>query len=133
MGEKEATFYLERNNYYVLITNFNTYYGEIDIIAKDLRNNEYVFLEVKTRTTKDFGRPSDAVNFYKIGRIINSSKYYIFINNLWNKKIRYDVIEVYVRGKGIVINHIKNIIIQRIYLVRYKMNKGINQIKVRKM
>ena len=111
MGEKEATFYLERNNYYILITNFNTYYGEIDIIAKDLRNDEYVFFEVKTRTTKDFGRPSDAVDSYKIGRIIKSSKYYIFINDLWNKKIRYDVIEVYVRGKGIMINHIKNIII----------------------
>lgn len=110
MGEDEATRYLERNNYCVLIRNFNTYYGEIDIIAKDLKRDEFTFIEVKTRTSKDFGRPSDAVDSYKVDRIINSSKFFIYLNDLWNEKIRYDVIEVFVKGKGIVINHIKNII-----------------------
>ena len=109
IGEKETSTYLARNNYYILMTNFNTYYGEIDIIAKDLSKDEYVFFEVKTRTTKAFGRPSEAVNLSKINRIIKSSKYFIYINDLWNKKIRYDVVEVYVKEKGMMINHIKNI------------------------
>ena len=110
-GENDVAKYLEINNYYILIKNFYTYYGEIDIIAKDLIKNEYVFIEVKTRTTKEYGSPSDAVDTSKIKRIINSSRYFIYLNDLWNKKIRYDVAEVYVKDKGIFINHIKNIIL----------------------
>ncbi len=110
LGEDETSLYLQRNNYYILIRNFNTYYGEIDIVAKDIKTDEYVFIEVKTRTTKEFGRPSEAVNTYKVGKIIKSSKYFIYINDLWNEKIRYDAVEVYVKGKGIMINHIKNIL-----------------------
>ena len=110
LGEDETSLYLQRNNYYILIRNFNTYYGEIDIIAKDIKTEEYVFIEVKTRTTKEFGRPSDAIDNYKVRKIIKSSKYFIYINNLWNEKIRYDAIEVYIKGKGMIINHIKNII-----------------------
>lgn len=111
LGENEVSQYLKRNNYYVLSKNFNTYFGEIDIISKDLKKEEYVFIEVKTRTTKKFGKPSESVSFNKIQRIIKSSKYYIYLNNLWNEKIRYDVVEVYVKDKGIFINHIKGIII----------------------
>ena len=110
LGEDETSLYLQRNNYYILIRNFNTYYGEIDIVAKDIKTDEYVFIEVKTRTTKEFGRPSEAVNTYKVGKIIKSSKYFIYINDLWNEKIRYYAVEVYVKGKGIMINHIKNIL-----------------------
>ena len=91
--------------------NFNTYYGEIDIIARDMNKEDYVFIEVKSRTTNNYGRPSDAINDIKIERIIKSSKYYIYLNNLWNKKIRYDVIEVYIKGKEYYINNIKNILL----------------------
>ena len=110
-GEQISCLYLNINNYYILCQNFNTYYGEIDIVAKDIDKDEYVFIEVKTRTTNRFGRPSDAINEVKVNRIINSSKYFIYLNNLWNRKIRYDVIEVYIKGKAYYINHIKNIII----------------------
>lgn len=110
-GEQMSCLYLLINNYYILNRNFNTYYGEIDIIARDMNKEEYVFIEVKSRTTINYGRPSDAINDIKIERIIKSSKYYIYLNNLWNKKIRYDVIEVYIKGKEYYINHIKNILL----------------------
>ncbi len=110
-GEQMSCLYLLINNYYILNRNFNTYYGEIDIIARDMNKEEYVFIEVKSRTTNNYGRPSDAINDIKIERIIKSSKYYIYLNNLWNKKIRYDVIEVYIKGKEYYINHIKNILL----------------------
>ena len=110
-GEQMSCLYLLINNYYILNRNFNTYHGEIDIIARDMNKEEYVFIEVKSRTTNNYGRPSDAINDIKIERIIKSSKYYIYLNNLWNKKIRYDVIEVYIKGKEYYINHIKNILL----------------------
>ena len=41
--------------------------------------------------------------------IIQTSKYYIWVNNLQNKNIRYDVMEVYINEKNILVNHIKNV------------------------
>ena len=50
IGEGIAANYLKSINYEILDRNFNCKQGEIDIIAKD--KEEYVFVEVKTRTNK---------------------------------------------------------------------------------
>lgn len=55
-GENIATRYLIQNNYVIVERNFNCYFGEIDIIAKD--KNEFVFIEVKTRTTNKYRETS---------------------------------------------------------------------------
>ena len=54
--------------------------------------------------------PIDAVNNIKQKHIYNSAKYYIYINNLYNAFIRFDVIEVYMNNSRYKINHIKQII-----------------------
>lgn len=106
-GEMLVITYLENLNYKILEKNYNTKFGEIDIIAKD--KDEYVFIEVKTRTSNKYGMPSESVNINKEQHIQNSSKVYIFLNNLENKYIRYDVIEVYFINKSkYYINHLKN-------------------------
>lgn len=106
-GEMLVITYLENLNYKILEKNYNTKFGEIDIIAKD--KDEYVFIEVKTRTSKKYGMPSEAVNSNKEKHIQKSSKVYIFLNNLESKYIRYDVIEVYFTSKSkYYINHLKN-------------------------
>lgn len=81
--------------------------GEIDIIAK--KDNEYVFIEVKTRTSIKYGKPVDAINECKKKHIVKASKIFIYINNLQNECIRFDVIEVYINEKSFLINHIKNV------------------------
>lgn len=106
-GEDEAVKYLESKGYIILFRNYITYQGEIDIIAKD--KQEYVFIEVKTRSTRNFGTPAESVKSIKKSHIIKSSEYYIYKNKLENKLIRYDVIEVYLKGRNSFINHIKNI------------------------
>lgn len=106
-GEMLALRYLENSNYKILDRNFNTSYGEIDIIAKE--KNEYVFIEVKTRTSKKYGRPAEAVNFKKEKHIQNASKIYIYKHKLENKYIRYDIIEIYFIDKEkYYINHLRN-------------------------
>jgi putative endonuclease len=107
-GEDIAVEYILKNKYELIERNFNCRQGEIDIIAKD--KNEIVFIEVKTRTNKKYGKPIDAVTPLKIKHILNSIKYYVFINKLENTFIRIDVIEVYQKERKTYINHIKNAI-----------------------
>lgn len=107
-GEDIATQYLIQNGYKLIVRNFKCRQGEIDIIAID--KNELVFIEVKTRKNKNYGSPIDAVDKRKQQHILNASKYFIYINKLENKNIRFDVIEIYAKDK-LYINHIKNIYI----------------------
>src|SRR6266513_191973 len=67
-GEKLACRFLRRNGYKVLYRNFRGRSGgEIDIVCRE--KDTLVFVEVKTRTREDFGRPLDAVNRAKQQRI----------------------------------------------------------------
>ena len=58
--------YLENNYYQIIEKNFYCRFGEIDIIAIDKKENELVFIEVKTRTNLLYGIPIEAVNYNKI-------------------------------------------------------------------
>ena len=63
MGERRAVKFLKKKGYKILETNFKTNFGEIDIIA---RKGDYIcFVEVKTRSSDNFGEPREAVNFHK--------------------------------------------------------------------
>ena len=104
VGERLACKYLEENE-----KNFRCYQGEIDIIARDNIKNELVFIEVKTRTNREYGNPADSIDKYKKKHIYKALKYYIFINNLVNEYIRIDAIEVYILKNQNKINHIKQI------------------------
>ena len=108
-GEEIGTKYLIKNGYKIIIRNFRCRQGEIDIIAQD--KNEIVFIEVKTRKNTNYGYPIDAVDKRKQKHILNASKYYIYINKLEKRNIRFDVIEIYKKDK-FYINHIKNIYIE---------------------
>lgn len=107
-GEINATEYLTKIGYKILCNNFRCLQGEIDIIAKD--KNELVFVEVKTRKSKKYGEAREAVDIRKQKHILNTAKYYLYKNKLEGENIRIDVIEVYVRNGGNVINHIKQAI-----------------------
>lgn len=107
MGEEKASNFLIQDGYSILARNFRTNQGEIDIIAK--KNEEYIFIEVKTRTSIKYGEPIEAINKNKKKHIVNASKYFICKNKLNNKYIRYDIIEVYINKKSQLINHIKNV------------------------
>src|SRR4030081_2292706 len=67
-GEKLACRFLRRHGYKILYRNFRGRRGgEIDIVCRD--RDTLVFVEVKTRTREDFGRPLDAVDRDKRKRI----------------------------------------------------------------
>lgn len=91
-GETIATDYLINNGYEILDKNFQTRYGEVDIIGQ--KNDMIIFFEVKSRYTNSFGTPLESVTCHKKGKIISISSYYIYVNNLYDYNIRYDVIEI---------------------------------------
>jgi len=92
LGEKAAVKYLKKKGYKILDVNLKSKTGEIDIVAED--KGIIVFIEVKTRSSYEFGSPSEAVNGNRIRRYINSAKMYINNKRLAGRDIRFDVIEV---------------------------------------
>src|SRR5207247_2960004 len=92
-GEKLACRFLRRNGYKVLYRNFRGRTGgEIDVVCRD--NDTLVFVEVKTRTSEDFGRPFEAVDRAKRKRISRGGL--AWLRMLDNPEIlfRFDVVEV---------------------------------------
>lgn len=108
IGEQIAVEYLEKNTYKILKRNFYCKQGEIDIIAKD--NQEIVFIEVKTRSSIDFGQPSEAVNSIKLKHMCKVAQYFLYKSHYMNNFIRFDVIEVLIENGKFKVNHIKQII-----------------------
>lgn len=108
LGEKLAKKFLEEREYKIIHQNFRARQGEIDIIAKD-KDDTIVFVEVKTRTSLKFGNPSEAVDRTKTEHILKVAKYFLYSNNMMNKNIRFDVIEVFIYKGRYRVNHIKQI------------------------
>ena len=107
-GEHVATKYLLSQGYKIIERNFYCYFGEIDIIAKD--KNEYVFIEVKTRTNSKYGKPVEAITHIKQKHIWKSTEYYLYSKKLKDVFVRIDVIEVYFKDNKFFVHHIKNAI-----------------------
>lgn len=106
-GEKAAAFYLRLHGYKILERNYRRAHGEVDIIAK--RGKTVAFVEVKTRTSENYGTPSQAVIYGKQKRLISAANCYAVSKPGYD--FRFDIIEVFanINGKRIKkINHIKD-------------------------
>ena len=108
-GEKIAEDYLKHTGHKIICKNFYTKRGEIDIIAR--KSNCLIFIEVKTRTNYKYGTPAMAINYYKKKNLKNAIKIFLYLNNIVNYCIRFDVIEVFLKKDKYKINHIKNIML----------------------
>lgn len=107
LGEDEATKYLTDNGYKIIERNWHySKNAEIDIIAED--NSELVFVEVKTRTTLNYGHPFEAVTQEKIQKIHKAIYGYLSQSKKKYKSYRFDGIAI-IGLKNPKIEHIKNI------------------------
>src|SRR5215831_7609860 len=94
-GEKLACQFLRRKGYKVLYRNFRGRTGgEIDIVCRD--KDTLVFVEVKTRTREDFGRPFAAVDRVKRKRISRGALAWLRMLENPDILFRFDVVEVIV-------------------------------------
>lgn len=66
-GEDAAARHLRACGYRILQRNWRCRFGEIDLIAD--RAGVLVFVEVKTRSSLDYGHPFEAITFRKLARL----------------------------------------------------------------
>jgi putative endonuclease len=105
-GEKQALKYLVKHGYNIIDYNYYSRYGEIDIIATYM--GCYVFVEVKTRSSAEYGTPAESVSISKQRKMSKTALDYISKKNLFDTAVRFDVVEVFLTDIGYNINHIQN-------------------------
>ncbi len=91
-GENIASRYLLSQGYKILQRNFKSRLGEIDIIGLD--KGILAFVEVKTRWSKAFGEPEEAVTPWKIKAIIKTAEYFKMLHPELPESLRIDVVAI---------------------------------------
>ena len=90
-GEEIACKYLEENGFIIQGRNWRTRSGELDIIAR--QGKVTVFVEVKARRGKSFGRPEESVTPDKARRIRRLATEYL-ASAAYTPEVRFDVISL---------------------------------------
>ena len=106
LGEAAAERFLLKKGYKILERNYRLRSGEIDLIALD--QNVMVFIEVKTKISRDFGKPVQAVTPHKQDQISRVAISYIQRKGWANKDCRFDVLSLEVSGEKAFVTHYKN-------------------------
>ncbi|MBP6424538.1 MAG: YraN family protein [Flavobacterium sp.] len=103
LGEELAAEYLQKNGYVILETNWVFQKAEIDILAQ--KDNILAVVEVKTRSSIDFGLPQDFVKPNKIQLLVKAVNGYVNENDL-DLEVRFDIIAISKKGQEFVIEHL---------------------------
>ena len=91
-GEDLAAGELERRGYAILERRYRTRHGEIDIVARE--GGTTVFVEVKARTTAEFGTAAWAVTRQKQRRLASMAVDYLTRHRLADRPCRFDVVAI---------------------------------------
>jgi putative endonuclease len=102
-GEDIAIKYLQAKGLKIILRNYKTPIGEADIVARD--KDIIVFVEVKTRSSSQFGEPFEAVNERKRDKLNKIAMYYQ-TQQRKETAIRFDVVSIKRKDDGYEINHI---------------------------
>lgn len=118
-GEQYAVEYLVSNGFQIVERNFRIRGGEIDIIAIDpfagLDSNNpekaLVFIEVKTRSSHDFGEPLESIGYHKMRALIKATQFYKMKHPQLPDLMRIDAVSVLINEEGelLDIELVKNI------------------------
>lgn len=98
IGEEAAVRFLRRRGYRIRDRNFRCRLGELDLIAE--HRGTIVFVEVKTRTTAEFGAPFEAISPFKQRRLTLLATYYLVRRGLLDRPCRFDAVSVVVSPDG---------------------------------
>ena len=105
LGEELAENYLTKNGYTILETNWVFQKAEIDIIAQ--KADILAIVEVKTRSSIDFGLPQDFVKPKKIQLLVKAVNEYVVSRDL-DVSVRFDIIAINKEGKDFNVDHIED-------------------------
>ncbi len=105
IGENLAAEYLRNNGYEILSRNFVFQKAEIDIIAKI--GCMLAIVEVKTRSSTEFGLPQDFVSPAKIQLLVKAVNEFVIQQDL-DLEVRFDIIAIHKQGHDFVVEHLEN-------------------------
>ncbi|MDR6299618.1 YraN family protein [Mesonia maritima] len=104
-GEQLAVDFLQQKGYNILERNFRYQKAEVDLIAQ--KDDTICAVEVKTRSTPEFGNPQDFVKPQQIQRLITAMDFYIQQNGL-NAEVRFDIVAIIKNKLGTRIEHLED-------------------------
>ena len=90
-GEELAADHLQKHGYTILHKNWRHSHYEIDIIAE--KENKLHFIEVKIRSSKNFGHPEENVTKKKFQSLLNAADEFLFQNQQY-RHVQYDIIAI---------------------------------------
>jgi putative endonuclease len=106
-GEAQAAQFLQSRGYTLLDRNARTPYGELDLIA--LHAGTLVIIEVKTRSSRAFGLPEEAITPRKQAHLRAAGEHYLQTHPNLPADWRVDVIAIRRRlGQPPEIVHFEN-------------------------
>jgi len=91
IAERHAARFLVQRGYEILVCNYYTARGEIDLVARD--RDCLVFVEVKQRSNKRFGSPESALTPVKRRRLWFAAQCYLKAHP-WAGAMRFDVVAI---------------------------------------
>jgi putative endonuclease len=91
-GENVAARFLRNKGYKIILRNFRSELGEIDIIARD--GKVLVFVEVKTRSSDEVASPEAAVDEEKRRQVVRVAKQYLTRYGVPQPEHRFDVVGI---------------------------------------
>ena len=112
-GEAIAAAYLERKGYTILERQYRFQRAEVDLICfqptvEYSEGGELVFVEVKTRTSIQYGLPEEAITEAKKRNMMRAAEAYIHETRLEGSPGRFDVIAVFLGHGEPQIRHFEN-------------------------
>lgn len=103
-GEDIAARYLEEHGYNVLDRNWRSGHKELDLIVT--KESVLVIVEVKTRTSTDYGDPWSFVDEKKIRRTVHAADAYIRLNRI-DLDVRFDIVSISIEDGDFKVEHIE--------------------------
>lgn len=104
-GEMLAARYLMEQGFAIHEYNWRSGHKEIDLVAQE--RDVVVFVEVKTRSTIEYGDARNAVTPQKQQRIVLAAEAYIKMKKI-DLDVRFDVVTIVGTEDNFVIEHIRD-------------------------
>ena len=98
LGEKFARDFLKKRGYRIIETNYRCPQGEIDIVAR--HKDTLAFIEVRTKTSLEFGTPEESITWTKRNRMRAAAFHYLQAHSEMPQQWRIDFVAVELNEKG---------------------------------
>lgn len=108
-GEEVAKRYLQGKGYKILAEHWTSRIGELDLVAK--KNGRYIIVEVKTRTSRAFGTPEEAIDIWKQRKLAKTGELFLLKHHLVDVPWQIDAVAVEImEGGRTEIRHLENVV-----------------------